>query len=167
MKNFIFGVILLSSLNFSYSQKIKIGYIDSNELLSAMPERAEAEKKLQEYAKELQNQLQAMTAEHDSKVQDFQSKQAMMTDVIKQTKIKEISDLEQRIQDFQTQAQLDLQKKEQELMQPMIDKAKKAIKEVAKENGYTYILDAASGIILFADESENILPIVKKKMGLN
>jgi len=75
-------------------------------------------------------------------------------------------DLSNRIEAFQSSAQEDLQKKEQELLQPIIDLAKKAIEEVAKEQGYTYILDTAYGIVLFADPSDDIMPLVKKKLNL-
>ena len=107
-----------------------------------------------------------MSAEYDSKVQDYQKQEAVMTDLIKQDKVKEINDLEERIKTFQGTAQESLQKKEQELMQPMIAKAKKAIEDVAKEGGYKYVFDTSAGMLLFSDPSEDILGTVKKKMGL-
>jgi len=59
-----------------------------------------------------------------------------------------------------------LQKKEQSLLQPIIDKAKNAINEVAKEGSFTYILDSSVGVVLYSVESDDILPLVKKKLGL-
>lgn len=149
-----------------FSQKaIKIGHINSTELLSAMPEKPKIQKELEDYARQLQQQLEAMQVEWQTKVQDFKAKEAEMTELVKNTKIKEITDLENRIQEFQQTAQEDLQKKEMQLMQPLIDKAKKAIEDVAKENGFTYIIDEATGVLLFSG-GEDILPLVKKKMGL-
>ena len=81
-------------------------------------------------------------------------------------KISEITNLEQRIQSFQQNAQESLQAKEQELLEPIISKARKAIDEVFQDGDFTYILDKSIGSILFAKESENILPLVKKKLGL-
>ena len=89
-----------------------------------------------------------------------------MTDIIKNNKIKEITDLEKRITEFQQTAEADLQKKEQSLLQPIIDKAKNAINEVAKEGSFTYILDSSVGVVLYSVESDDILPLVKKKLGL-
>ena len=89
-----------------------------------------------------------------------------MSDIIRQTKEKELADMETRIQDFQQKADSDLQAKQQELLQPLLDKAKKAIDEVAKENGYTYIFDAGVGVLLYYEKGDNILPLVKTKLGL-
>jgi len=144
----------------------KIGHINSNDLLSAMPERTAVQKDLEEYAGQLKVTLDAMRKEYETKVGDFQAKQDVMTDIIKDTKIKEITDLEKRISEFQQTAEADLQKKEQTLLQPIIDKAKTAIDDVAKENGYTYILDSSVGVVLYSIEGDDILPKVKTKLGI-
>lgn len=157
------GLFCMISTN---AQSKKFGHINSNDLLILMPERKEAETKIQEEAKKLEQQLTTMTAEYQTKVTDYQTNAATMTDLIKQTKAKEIQDLEQRIQDFQQNAQESLQKKEQELLKPIIDKAKKAIEDVAKEGGYGYVFDSSAGVLLYSPEGDNILPLVKKKLGL-
>jgi outer membrane protein len=144
----------------------KVGHINSNELLTAMPERTAVQKDLEEYANELKATLDVMRKEYEAKVGDFQGKQDVMTDVIKETKIKEITDLEKRITEFQQTAEADLQKKEQSLLQPIIDKAKNAINDVAKENGYTYVLDSSVGVVLYSVDSDDILAKVKTKLGI-
>jgi len=86
---------------------------------------------------------------------------------IKAHKMECLTDLEKRISDFQTNAQNDLQKKQDELLNPIIEKAKNAINEVAKENGYTYILDSSvGGVVLYTVSNDDILPLVKKKLGI-
>ncbi len=165
IKKILFAGLMLFSVA-SFAQKTqKLGHINSNELLMAMPERTKIQKDLEEYAKQLQSQLQTMEAEWQGKVQDFKAKEGQMTELIRNTKVKEITDLEQRIQDFQETAQKDLQNKEGELLQPLIDKAKKAIEDVAKENGFTYILDSSVGVLLYT-AGEDILPLVKKNLKL-
>lgn len=144
----------------------KIGHINSNDLLSAMPERNDIQKELEDHANQLRATLEAMRKEYETKVAEFQTKQDVMTDVIKKSKVKEITDLEARITEFQQTAEADLQKKEQDLLTPVIDKAKEAINTVAKENGYTYILDTSVGAVLFSVDSDDILPAVKKKLGI-
>jgi outer membrane protein len=144
----------------------KVGHINSNDLLTAMPERTAVQKDLEEYANQLKVTLDAMSKEYETKVADFQSKQDVMTDIIKNNKIKEITDLEKRIKEFQQTAEADLQKKEQDLLQPIIDKAKTAINDVAKENGYTYVLDSSVGVVLYSVETDDLLPKVKKKLGI-
>lgn len=158
-------VVIFSTTAFAQKTQ-KTGYINSNDLMTAMPERTEVQKELEEYANQLKVTMDAMRKEYETKIAEFQSKQDVMTDVIKETKVKEITDLEKRIGEFQQTAEADLQKKEQELLQPIIDKAKNAINDVAKENGYTEISDSSVGVILYYDEKFDILPLVKKKLGI-
>ena len=167
MKNLLKIVIITVIAAFTTNVNAqKFGHIDSNELLQLMPERAAAETAIQDYAKQLEGQLQTMSAEWEAKVGEYQSKETSMTDVIKKTKVKEITDLETRIKEFQTTAQEELKQKENELLKPMIDKAKKAIEEVAKENKYSYIFDSGIGALLYKPETDDVMPLVKKKLGI-
>jgi outer membrane protein len=159
-------VMFVSTAMFAQS-KGKFGHVSSNDLLLAMPERVVAEKAIQEEAQKLEAQLMAMSNEYQSKVSEYQASLSTMSPLIRDTKAKEIGDLEQRIQNFQMQAQEALQDKEQELLQPLIDKAKKAIAEVATENGYSYVFDSSVGVLLYMPEGDDVLPLVKKKMGIN
>ena len=165
--------IVLVSLMFGYSavqaqKAVKIGHVDFATLYQAMPGMDSAQKKYQDYAKSLKSQLDAMQNEYDGKVSDYQANQATLSDLIKKTKEKEILDLQDRIQAFQSSAQESLQKKEQELTQPIIDKARQAVKDVAKENAYTYVLNTAEalGVVLYFDNGDDLMPLVKKKLGL-
>ncbi|MCB0801966.1 MAG: OmpH family outer membrane protein [Flavobacteriales bacterium] len=163
MKNILLiAVMVLSTSVFAQ----KLGHINSNELLLAMPERNAVEQQIKSYAQELETQLGTMSKEYQAKVQDYQAKEATMTDAIKKDKIKEITNLETRITEFQQTAQNDLQNKEESLLKPIIDKAKKAIEDVAKENNYTYIFDSGVGVLLYQKDSDDIMPMVKKKLGL-
>ena len=144
----------------------KLGHLDAQEILALMPEREKATEDYQEYAKGLESQLMSMQSEYQSEIQDYQDNEATYSDLVKQDKIAEITNLEQRIQAFQQNAQQSLQAKEQEMLEPILVKARKAIKEVATEGNYTYIFDKSIGSILYAKESENVLSLVKKKLGL-
>ncbi len=144
----------------------KFGYIDSRELLKAMPEITKANTDVEAYAKTFQDQLQTMGKEYESKAQAFQAGEKTMTDAVKEVKIKEIQDLQGRIESFQQSATEKVEKKKQELYAPVLEKADKAIKDVAKEKGYDYIFDASSGALLHANEANNILSLVKTKLGI-
>ena len=163
LKSFLFIAIVFASTT-AFAQKF--GHINSNDLLLAMPERTQVETEIKAYATELETQLSAMTKEYQAKVADFQSKDGSMTEMVRRSKINEITDLEGRIQEFQSGAQEDLQNKEETLLKPIIDKAKKAISEVAEENNYTYILDSGVGVVLYKKDSNDIMPLVKKKLGI-
>ena len=165
MKKIIF-LTLLSFLTLTSIAQNKFGHIDSQELLLLMPERKTAETEVQNFAKSLESQLGSMTVEYQESVQEYQANEATYTDLVKQDKVAEITGLEQRIQTFQQNAQQSLQEKEQELLEPILSKARKAIEDVATEGGFIYIFDKSQGSILYAKESENILPLVIKKLKL-
>jgi outer membrane protein len=170
MKKLLVSTLILTFTLMSWSMfaqvNAKLGYVDSNKLLEMMPGKDSIQKNLQAYSTSLQNQLQTMYMEYQNKLTDYQNNSRTMSDIIRQTKEKELADMETRIQDFQQKADSDLQAKQQELLQPLLDKAKKAIEDVAKENGYTYIFDAGVGVLLYYEKGDNILPLVKAKLGL-
>lgn len=165
-KSLIVIAIALISFAGTAQTNAKLGYIDSNELLDMMPGKDSIQTVLQNYGKTLESQLQTMYQEYQNKLADYQSNVNTMSTIIKQTKEKELGDLETRIQDFQQQADQDLQNKQVELVQPLIDKARKAIEAVARDNGYTYIFDVGMGSLLYFEKGDNILPLVKAKLGL-
>ncbi len=157
---------ILGVLTLNLTAQNKFGYIDSQELLQLMPERKTAETEVQNFAKSLEAQLGSMTAEYQQSLQEYQANEATYTDLVKQDKEAEIIGLQERIQTFQQNAQQSLQEKEQKVLEPIFDKARKAIEDVAEEGGYTYIFDKSQGTILYAKDSENILGLVKKKLKL-
>jgi len=169
MKNlakFFVVILVLTTTALNAQNQEKFGHIDFGLLYSMMPGLDSVKAKYDQYAKTLQNQFDAMQNELQSKVMDYQSNQATMSAIIKQTKEKEIQDLQARIDAFQNSAQQDLQDKETELKQPLIDKAREAVKQVAKENGYTYILNTSGGMVIYADPGDDIMDLVKKKLGI-
>ncbi|MEI6172531.1 MAG: OmpH family outer membrane protein [Bacteroidota bacterium] len=162
----IVAMIIGCSFASQAQNPIKIGYIDFNTLLAAMPGIDSVKIKLQSYQKTLTDQMDAMKAEFENKYLDYQSQSSSMSDLIKQTKEKELSDLQGRIDAFQQKASQDLQTKQQELVAPFIDKAKTAIKEVAKENKFTYVLNAIEDVVIYKDEADDVMLLVKKKLGI-
>ena len=165
MKKITF-LALLSVLTLSSIAQNKFGYIDSQELLTLMPERLTAATEVESFAKSLQAQLGSMEAEFQQMQQEYQANESIYTDLVKQDKESEIQGLYQRIQTFQQNAQKSLQTKEQEMLEPILAKARKAIQDVATEGNYTYIFDKSIGSILYAKDSENVIELVKKKLGL-
>lgn len=144
----------------------KFGYIDSNEILTLMPETDSLQQELKSYADYLDQQLSQMATEFQTKAQVFQDNMATMSDLIRQTKEKELNDLQGRIQAFQQSADQDLGAKQSELFNPLIEKVKNAITEVARENNYTYIFDVGTGALVFYENGDNVLPLVKAKLGI-
>lgn len=148
------------------AQTIKLGHINSTQLLGMMPETKLADSTLQKFGESLQAQLKTMSAEYDAKVAEYQEKAPSMAEPVAKTKEKEIRDLGQRIQDFQESAQQSVQKKKEEVYSPIIKKAEDAIKGIGKDKGYTYIFDSGVGVLLYSSDSEDIMSLVKAKLGL-
>lgn len=165
-KLFLVLAISVSALQVSAQKSQKLGHINFAQLYEMMPGQDSIKKAFTSYQEQLQSQFQAMQAEYETKLNDYQSNQATMSNIIKQTKEKEILDLQKRIQEFQQTAQEDLQAKEAELTSPVIEKARNAVKEVAKENGYSFIFNSTEGLLLYTDTSDDIMPMVKKKLNL-
>lgn len=167
MKNVILTAICaIFFAGITVAQEAKFGHINSSELLQIMPESKKVQEDLQSYAKQLESQLTTMSTEYQTKVTEYQTNEKVWTDLVKQTKVKEITDLERRIGEFQQTAQESLQEKEQQLFQPLLDKAQKAIDEVAKANGFSYIFDTSTGALVHTPADGNILPLVRKHLGI-
>lgn len=161
-----FAALILISFS-AGAQSLKIGYIDSNEVMNIMPERDSIEVALMKFQQQLEKELKAMATEYQAKVTSYQNDMATMSNLVKQSKEKEITDLQNRIQEFQQNADQEFNDKRIELLNPLINKVKKAIDEVGKENNYTYILDSATGVILhIGPNAENVLTLVKAKLKL-
>ncbi|MEE4260477.1 MAG: OmpH family outer membrane protein [Bacteroidales bacterium] len=162
----LFSLVVLVA-SFGYSQAtLKLGHIDSNEILSMMPETDSLQNELKNYAEYLDQQMNAMAMEYQTKITNYQDNVATMSDLIRQTKEKEITDLQARIQAFQQSADQDLSTKQAELFNPLIEKVKNAINAVGRENSYTYILDVGAGAVVFFEGGDDVLPLVKKKLGI-
>ena len=169
MKRILALAILATSLNVSsaFAQKgNKFGHINSAELLGLMPERKVAAAKMDSITKGVQKQLEEMMTEYRAKQEKYTNESSSMSALLKKDKEEELGNLGNRMQNFQQQAQQSLEQDEQDLINPIIEKAKKAIEQVAKENGYTYIFDTSVGAILYWEESDNVLSLVKKKLNL-
>ena len=147
--------------------QVKIAHVNTAEVLDAMPEKAKAEKDLEKYYGELQNQLQTMAQEYQTKMQDYEANQATMSNLVKQSKEKEIIDIQNRIQQFQANAEGDFENKRADLLKPILDKIQNAINTVGKEKGYTYVLDLATGAAVYVGtDAVDCTNDVKTKLGV-
>lgn len=165
-KYLIIAIVALISVNV-FAQDLKFGHINVQELVSQLPENIEAQKKLQKEAESLQSNLKVMTEDLDQKYNDYMASRDTLPDLIRATKEKEIQDYDQRIKNFNMLAQQNLQKKEQELLQPIIEKVQKAIDEVGAENGLIYIFDVSSKVVVYhSEQSVDCAPLVRTKLGV-
>lgn len=151
----------------------KFGRVDLAAIVPNMPEYKEAVANLEAYGLDLQNQLEQIQVEFNTRLADYEKSASTMTDSIRQLKEQELGQLQQRFQDFQQIAQQDMQRKEAEIMNPIYDKANEAVKKVATEGGYLAIFStagdqAASAGLAYFDPAAltDITPEVKKALNI-
>jgi outer membrane protein len=150
---------------------MKIGYTNVDYVLSMMPESKQIESDLRTYSTQLETQLQAKIKDYEGKMKAYEAGASAMTDVIRADKEKQIMNLRGEIEEFQKNADASIQKKQQTLLEPALDKLQKAIDKVAKENGYTYVFNSDAGygttpILLHGPDEHNISDLVLKSMGV-
>lgn len=159
--------LMLGNTLLAQTTSLKIAYINSAVLLQSMPERINADSALAKYTRTFQEQIELMTKEFQTKLSQFQAGEKTMTEAMKEVKTKELQDLQTRIESTQQSAQEKIQTKKQDLYTPILEKADKAIKDVAKEKNYDYIFDVNSqGGIVFSKDEYDVTGLVKAKMGI-
>ena len=167
MKNLIvaivFGISIFGLTGNAYSQS-KMGFISTEELIGAMPEAEKANTELQEYQTALQQQQSSYYRELNELDSLFARDSATMNKATKELKRNDMIALYQKVQSWPQTMQQMIGQKQQELLGPIQKKAIDNIKLVAKEGGYSYVFEAGS--LLVSPPADDILPAVKKKMGI-
>lgn len=161
-KLIVAGVLAMGFL--SSSAQNKIGYISTDELISIMPEAEKADAQLKEYQSALAEQGQDHMKNLSAKDSAFSKDSLKLTPSMRDIKRKELIELYQKVQNFQNEAQEMYQQEAQRKIAPIRDKAMAAIKDVAKENGYSYVLDVNAVIV--APPGDDLLALVKKKLNI-
>lgn len=156
-------VVLMS--NFANAQT-KIGYISTNDLIPQLPEYKTVNTTIEAFKKQYIDQLNLLNTELQTKGQEYQTKQATMTDAARTAKQGELQDIQKRIQDYSNTAQQAVEAKGNELMKPIMDKVRTTIEAVAKEKGYTYVIDSSTTQLLVAPPADDMMAAVKLKLGV-
>lgn len=166
MKKLFAVAVLVASMtgltNSAFSQKI--GYINTEELIGAMPEAATATTQLQDYQTALQQQGTEYQTELQEKDSLFVRDSAKLSASAKELRRTGLIELYQKVQGWQQVMQQKMQEKQQELLVPIRNKALENIKAVGKENAYVYVLD--QNAVIVGPPGDDILPLVKKKLGI-
>ncbi len=147
------------------AQSFKFGTVNTGEVLMAMPERAEAEKQMQDLTKRYEDEFVKLQEDFQKKYVEFQSMGDTIPEAIKIRRSEEIQTMYQRIESFRQIADQDLAKKQEEFMIPIQQKLMDAIQAVGSENGFTYIFDANAAYYRGVG-NEDVTPLVKTKLGI-
>lgn len=164
-------VLLMSATTFATAQS-KVAHIDVQKLMSEMPEMKAAQAQLKKLEQTYSADIQASLKELQTKANAYQTEanglsesQLKSREAEFQKKAEELQGMEANIQQARQSAGEELQKKQQELMGPILEKAQNAIQKVAKTQGFQYVLDATPGAGVLVADGKDLLADVKKELG--
>jgi outer membrane protein len=165
----ILALIGLATANINAQQKI--GYISLDYILAQMPEAKQVETELTATKTQYDNMYQSKVKDFQTKLADYEKNGATMADVIKADREKELQGLQGSIEEFRQNSSTSLQKKQAQLLQPLLKKVEENMHAAAKENGYAFVFnyDAGQGttpIVLHAPDDANISDLILKRMGI-
>ena len=162
----IFLIAIAALCGLSLAAQPKFAHVNMNELVQLMPEMDQARTAMNASSKEAQETYQAMVEEFNTKYQEYQQKVSTWTAVIRESKEKELSGFQQRIQEFQEAIQAELQQQQQQLMAPIYKKANDTIASIAKAAGYVFVFDVAQILYVDPAQSTDITPEARKALGI-
>ncbi|MCD6332909.1 MAG: OmpH family outer membrane protein [Bacteroidales bacterium] len=166
---FIALVLIVVGATGSIQAQVKIGYINSSDLLAQMPERDSLQAVFDKERQGISKRMEELQVEYNNKLDTYVNQRDSLSDFVRKTKETELTDIKNRIDAYNQTAGQELQKRQSELLQPLFNKVQKAIKEVAEENKFTYILDVSTGVALYYPEGDttlDVMPLVKAKLGI-
>lgn len=147
------------------AQNLKFAYVDMNELIMLMPEMDEARAQMETAQLEAEETYGAMVEEYQTKAQQYQQKAESWTPTIRESKAAELQQIEMRIQEFNQAISQELQQTQQMLQMPIVEKAQKAVNELAKSKGVAFVADKAN--FLYIDETQAIDLTPEARVKLN
>ena len=163
MKYLILSSILLNCV----IAEIKIGYVDSNEIMSNFEEVRQVQVDLEKEQRRLEGDLNNLISRLDSLKQDYQRQRLLMSESRRNEKENEITNMEKSVQQFQLDKfgpEGEIYKKQNQLLKPVLGKIDAAIQQVGSDRGYDFILDAMSGALLYALDSHNLTEAVMDEL---
>ena len=158
--------VLLSALGARASaQGQKHAYIQSSVLLDQAPGRADAEAQFAKEQAPVQEQIKRMSDSLNAMVAAFEKRQPTLTAAQRDAQAKEIQAKEQSYQQRAQELQQKAQARQNELVQPILDRVKLAIEDVRVEGGYSFIFNIEQGSPVVAfDKNLNVTDRVLSKL---
>ena len=164
LKTLLFAAALIIGTGFMNAQS-KVAHINTQQLIEAMPEMKSAKAELEKLAKTYENEIKNMANVLEAKVKQYDAEASAQTQEENEKRLKEVQGHEQSIRSYQAQAQQDLAKKEQELIEPILKRAKDAVIKVAKAQGFQYVLDSTTGQGVILADGKDLFEDVKAELG--
>lgn len=165
LKTLVLATALLIGSTSIMNAQSKVAHINTQELVSSMPETKAAQAEIDKLRKTYEADIKTMGTEYQNKIKQYDAEASTQTDEENQKRMQEVAGMEQSIRQFQAQAQQDLQKKEFDLLKPITERAKAAIQKIARAQGFQYVLDSTQGQGVILAEGTDLMAAVKKELG--
>ncbi len=163
----LFALLLVPAGMFAQEAAQKIAYFNSQEVIMAMPETLALQDSVRKQASAFEAELKILEEEFNKKFVAFQSQQDTLIESIKIRRQQELADLNERATALRQQAGQTIEKLQQDLLAPIEKKVRDALTAVGEENGFAYIIDSVSGVLVYTStKSPDATPLVRKKLGL-
>lgn len=157
-------LILTVALISTAAMAQKYGHLNAQEIMKAMPEYIQAQAEMENYGKQKEKELVTMQKAFQESYQKYEAQASTLSPEIRKSRESDLLETQQSIQAFQQKAQEKIQKKEVELLDPMIKRVRAAIKVVGKANGFTYIFDESAGSLLYSEGGNDVSELVKAEL---
>lgn len=163
-KIFMFAALAMMSMTVSAQ---KFAHVNLNELVQLMPEMDDARLKIDAASREAGDAYQEMANEFNTKYQAYQQKFSTWSQATRETKEKELTDIRQRIQEFEQTVQAELQQQQQTLFAPIYKKAQDTVEQLGREGGYVYVFDVNAALYIDPAQSTDITAAARKILGIS
>ncbi len=164
----ILSIMLLSGTMLFAQKPLKIGYIDSQTILTQLPEAIKAQGEIQSAIDKVKGQIDSLGQVYQQTLQDYQKQANMMTDAKKKEAQQKIMGMEQDYNSLRAKldANGEVAQMNQKLMKPIVDKIKKVVEEVAKQEGIQLVLEKSDQLqtIWYAEPTLDLTYKVLDKM---
>ena len=164
VKLVLVGLMMIGATSFMSAQS-KVGHINTQELIQAMPEMKTAMQQVQDLTKSYESDVQQKLASYQAKVQQYDAEAATQTNESNEARMKEVEQLQRDIAKFRDDATADIAKRREDLLKPLYEKARKAVEQVAQEQGIDYVLDSTKGGGVIVHQGKDLMADVKAKLG--
>ena len=162
----LFFIAAMAMVSFAATaQDFKFGYVNYSELVQLMPEMDTVREQLEAQERETYETLGAMYEEYQTKAQQFQQKESTWTPAIRDSKMKELQEIEARFQESQQIFSQELQQMQQVLQAPVMEKAQNTVVELAKAKGLAFVFEETQ--MIYIDPAQGVNLTVEARAALN
>ncbi|HEY0045299.1 MAG TPA: OmpH family outer membrane protein [Flavobacterium sp.] len=162
LKSLLIAAVVFLGVSQAANAQAKTAHVDVSDIMGKMPAMLDAQKQLEKLSATYDTEYKTMVDEFQNKVRKYEQEATTVTEQLNADRSKEVQDMQKRIVDYRDNAQKELQKKETDLVKPLMDRVKASIEKVGKAKGYQYVINGAD--LLLAD-GPNITADVKKDLG--